>query len=275
VTDRAGLIDLLRGHSESVPLDRAALQVAAIEYPDVDVGRDLAILDAHADAIRGLVADGADGEAFVRAANRYLFATAGFEGESADYYNPDNSCLNRVLAAHKGIPITLSIVYMELARRLGRPVYGIGLPGHYLVQYDDGAYSTYIDVFHRGALLRRADCLEILHKAGAAEDPGDAVWLARTGKRQTMFRVIRNLCGCYLRRSDYAKALRTLDLLVEAEPDSADERRNRAALHIRMRNLKRAKEDLEMCLLLGQDGKDREQVEHQLHMVRQSLSSLN
>ncbi len=269
------LLDLLRGHSESVPLDRAALQLATIEYPDLDIGLSLGLLDLHAEALRRAVPEDADGKQFVRLTNQYLFAPAGFSGNCDDYYNPRNSCLNDVLTVHKGIPITLSIVYMELARRLGRPVYGIGLPGHYIVQYDDGGYSTYIDVFHGGTLLAKSDCFDIAGKAGQAHLSESGWFLAHTSTRQTILRMIRNLRACYLRKNDYAKALRTLDLMIEAEPHSAEEHRNRAALHIRMQNLSRAKTDLEMCLLLGHDGANRGQVEHQLQLVKQGLSRLN
>ncbi len=269
------LLDLLRGKSQSIPLDLAALQLATIEYPDLDIGLSLELLDGHAGAIRRLIPESADGERFVRLTNHYLFERIGFAGNSEDYFNPRNSCLNNVLAAHTGIPITLSIVYMELARRLGRPVYGVGLPGHYIVQYDDGGYATYIDVFHRGTLLDKSDCLDIAGKAGKTHGSESSSLLARNGNRQTILRMIRNLRGCYLRSGAYAKALRAFDLMVEAEPLSADERRNRAALHIRMRNMGRAKVDLEMCLLLGAGGPDREQVEHQLQVVKQNLSRLN
>ena len=97
---------------------------------------------------------------FVRIANEYLFEELGFRGNDTDYYDPGNSCLDVVLDRRTGIPITLSVVYIEVARRLAGPFSGIGLPGHFVVQYSDSEYSTYIDPFHAGKLLTEDDCAQ-------------------------------------------------------------------------------------------------------------------
>ena len=86
-------------------------------------------------------------------ANEYLFGDLGFRGNEIDYNDPRNSCLNYVLDRRTGIPIALSVVYIEVARRLGQPVSGVGLPGHFIVEYNDGEFATYIDPFHSGKLL--------------------------------------------------------------------------------------------------------------------------
>src|SRR5690242_7416298 len=177
------LSDLLAGRDPGIELDEAALLLARIEYPGLDIQPFLQILDSYAAELDGR------GGSFVDAANQYLFDELGFTGNSADYYNPANSCLNEVLASKTGIPITLSVVYLEIARRLGKPVYGIGLPGHFIVQYDDGSFATYIDVFHGGRLLDEAGCAEL---AGSAANPN---MLARVNKRQILARMINNLRG--------------------------------------------------------------------------------
>ena len=120
------LSDILAGRATSLHLDEAALLLATLEFPGLDPGPSLRILDSHAAELDARLRNGAG---FVTAAKGYLFDELGFTGAaSADYYNPSNSCLNEVLRLKTGIPITLSVVYLEIARRLGQPVFGIGFP---------------------------------------------------------------------------------------------------------------------------------------------------
>src|ERR1700728_802967 len=131
----------------------AALEIASIETPDLEPGPFLGVLDRIASGIAARLPASASGREFVSAANSYLFGDLGFHGNEIDYNDPRNSCLNYVLDRRTGIPIALSVVYIEVARRLGQPVSGIGLPGHFIVEYNDGDYATYIDPFHSGKLL--------------------------------------------------------------------------------------------------------------------------
>ena len=130
----------------------------------------------HALAIADRAHDLSDGRSFVKAANEYLFGELGFRGNEEDYYNPANCCLNRVLETKRGMPITLSIVYIEIARRLAKQVSGVGLPGHFVVRYDDPAYSAIIDPFHGGAILDAQQCCQL-----AQVESLDA-WDARCGR---------------------------------------------------------------------------------------------
>src|SRR5262245_59813142 len=126
------LLDLLRGIAEP-DLDRAALLLARIEYTNLEIDPYLELLDSYATELSSKLRPGFSGLDYVLTANRYLFEELGFAGNAENYYDPRNSCLNDVLTSRLGIPITLSVVYMEVARRLNKPVFGIGLPGHFLV----------------------------------------------------------------------------------------------------------------------------------------------
>ena len=152
------LLDLIAGRPSEIALDRAALELARIEYPDLDPGEWIARLDRCASDVAESAHDLSDGKDFIATMNSYLFGKLGLRGNKDDYYNAANSCLNRVLETGLGIPITLSVIYIEVARRLAMPVRGIGLPGHFIVQYDDGDNSTWIDPFHAGALLDAEGC---------------------------------------------------------------------------------------------------------------------
>src|SRR5580704_17315267 len=144
-TDAQSLRDLLGRRPSRIELDRAALEIAKIEYPDLDADASISQLDCYALAIAERARDLSDGRNFVQSANEYLFGELGFRGNEEDYYNPANCCLNHVIDSKLGIPITLSIVYMEIARRLAKPVSGVGLPGHFVIRYDDPDYSAIID----------------------------------------------------------------------------------------------------------------------------------
>src|SRR5262249_36497968 len=135
-----------------------------------------------------------------------------------DYFDPLNSCLNQVLERRTGIPVTLSVMYMEIARRLAMPVFGIGLPRHFVIQYDDGNYAAYIDPFHGGRTITPRECFAL---AGARV--ADPVLLRRVSKKDIVRRMLQNLHSGYLKRSDWMRAAQTLDLLILAAPPESHE----------------------------------------------------
>jgi regulator of sirC expression with transglutaminase-like and TPR domain len=257
---------LLAGRGAHIELDEAALQLATIEYPQLEIESFLRLLDSHAARIGDRLPAAAG---FVAAANHYLFEEVGFIGNEEDYYNPANSCLNEVLTSKRGIPITLSVIYIEIARRLKQPVFGIGLPGHFLVEYNDGFYSTYIDVFRGGRLLEASDCYTL---AGAAPD---VALLARVGKEQIIARMINNLRGIYFSRGAHRKSIQVLSLLLEANPRWAELYRQRGVAHLQLEQIRAAKADLERYLELAPGAPDREAVEGQLVSLARWLVSMN
>ena len=269
------LLDLLAGRGDSLELDRAALELARIEYPNLEIEPSVALLDSYAIELAGRPGGRSGGLAYVDAANQYLFGELGFTGNARDYYDPRNSCLNEVLAARTGIPITLAVVYLEIARRLAQPVSGIGLPGHFLVQYRDAHLSVFIDVFHGGKLLSAAECFDLAGRMTGAEIPQDPRWLAPVGRRQIVIRMANNLRGVYLSRRSYGKALQILDLLLAADPNAAEEYKQRGIVHLQMRNVSAARADLETYLRLAPEADDRPEIEKHLRSVRHYLAGLN
>ena len=270
------LLDALTGRSEDDPgLDRAALELARIEYPGLDAGPFLAVLDSHAHALSQRLAGGTRGAHYVEAANQYLFGELGFTGNSGNYYDPRNSCLNEVLTARTGIPITLAVVYLEIGRRLGQPLCGIGLPGHFLVEYRDADFAAFIDVFHAGRLLTAAECFALAREAAGVPMRDDPRMLARASQRQILTRMLNNLRGVYLHRREFGKALQTLDLMVAADPSSAEPYRQRGLVHLQMQKPAAARGDLETYLRLAPDGFGREDIEKRLRALRSYQAQLN
>ena len=270
-----GLLDLLTGRDASLPLDRAALELAAIEFPEIEADAFVELLDSHAAELRERLSDSSDGEAYVREANRYLFDELGFRGNTADYYDPKNSCLNEVLTARTGIPITLSLVYMEIARRLGRPVAGIGLPGHFIVRYNDGLYSTFIDPFNGGRLLAADDCFALSREVSQVEIEPDRRWLAPVSKRDLLMRMLRNLSAAYNGRGHTDKAIAALNVLIEANPDSPEEYRQRGILQTQAGRLAAAKQDLARYLELAKSPDERERAKAEVHQLQHWIASMN
>jgi regulator of sirC expression with transglutaminase-like and TPR domain len=202
-----------------------------------------------------------------------LFHELGFRGDETHYNDPRNSCLNYVLDRRTGIPITLSLVYSEVARRLGRPVTGVGLPGHFIVQYDDGEFSAYLDPFHEGRLLTIADCLQLAREHSGVEV--DATALAPVGHRYIVVRMLNNLRASYFRVRQYQKMAAVSGLLIGAFPQNAEYYKSRGVARFEMRQFRGALEDLEQYLKYAPEASDRAQVAGQLSAIHRWLGRLN
>lgn len=269
------LLDLLVNNDENVPLDVAALELATIEFPDLEVAPWIDLIDSYANELGERVSEGDDGLSYIRITNEYLFDELGFRGNGGDYYNPMNSCLNQVLMERTGLPITLSLVYMEIGRRLGRPVWGIGMPGHFLVEYDDGETQHYIDPFHHGRLMEATECLALASRITGQDMSENWQALEPVSKRQMALRMLNNMRAAYLRGNAWEKALTVQDLLVQASPNDATEYRQRGYLNLQMRHYKDAERDLSRYLSLSPEARDREEIERRLKALHRWVAGMN
>ncbi|MCC6367550.1 MAG: transglutaminase family protein [Bryobacterales bacterium] len=269
------LLRLLVCHDEDIALDIAALDIAGIEFPDLEADPWLELLDSYANELSERVSQEDGGLEYIEKANHFLFEELGFRGNEGDYYSPLNSCLNQVLVERTGLPITLSLVYIEISRRLGRPIAGIGMPGHFLVEYNDGETQRYIDPFHAGRVLGGEECLALASKVTGMDLSENWHALAPVSKRQMALRMLNNLRAAYLRRGAWAKALEVQDLLVDAAPGEPTEYRQRGYLHLQMRNFHDAVRDLEKYLSLAPDARDKEDVEKRLKSLRRWVAGMN
>ena len=212
---------------------------------------------------------------FIRATNQLLFETLQFRGNEDSYYDPRNSCLNSVLMRRLGIPISLAVVYIEIARRLSRPVYGVGLPGHFIVAYEDAEARYWVDPFNRGRVLSFAECCALSKETAGVDLRTNPAVLAPVNKQQILVRMLSNLKAIYLRGQAFEKARQVLDLLIEAMPEYAEEYRHRGLIHLRQLNHRAAQADLETYLRLEPDAPEREQVEKQLLLIERWKAGLN
>jgi regulator of sirC expression with transglutaminase-like and TPR domain len=269
------LLHALQNERSDVPLDIASLELASIEFPGLEPTPSLSRLDELAFEIAGQLPPGASALEFIRVANRVLFDQAQFRGNDGEYYDPRNSCLNSVLSRRIGIPITLSAVYMEVARRLRRPVYGVGLPGHFIVVYEDAEARYWIDPFNSGRLLSFSDCMALAKQTAGVDLRSNPAVLVPVNTRQILVRMLSNLKAIYLRGQAFEKARQVLDLLIGAMPEYAEEYRHRGLIHLKQMNHRAAQADLETYLRLEPDSPERTQVEKQLIILQRWKAGLN
>ena len=269
-------------------LASAALLIARVEYPELDTARYLALLDfLGAEAHRRLAAAAPLADtpphvepalyAKVAALNEFLFDEMGFAGNEADYEDPRNSFLNEVLDRRTGIPITLSVVYMEVARRADLDVEGINFPGHFLLRCrapHDLAYARdlIIDPFHGGALLTR----EMLSRQSGGET------LLRASKPQILFRMLTNLKRLYVKMQSFPQARFVADLLLAVDPGAITELRDRGLLAYHLKDFSAALRDLQAYLKLipageqdEEERRDRERIWEHVKTLRKRVASLN
>lgn len=182
-------------HGEEFDMETAAWLLAQTQFPEINVEAYQALLDGYANALRERIDRHGRANALLGKINDYLFGELGFQGNEQNYYEPDNSYLNRVLDRRTGNPITLCLFYLLLARRLRLPVTGIGLPGHFICRHQSASGEVFVDVFNRGRLLTKADCVHYLVRGNydLREE-----YLAPVSPRRIFLRICSNLHQIYL-----------------------------------------------------------------------------
>jgi len=223
-------VDTVSGPENRLDLGRACLLIAGEEYPGLDMLRYVAKLEAMAAAVRPGVTTTDDPITKIEHLNRYLFEERGFRGNAREYYDPRNSFLNDVLDRRLGIPITLSVVYMEVGRRLSMPLHGVGMPGHFIMKYVDAEQEIYIDPFSKGRILSRTACEELLQDIYGEPVPFQETFLASVSKKQILSRILMNLKAIYVHTKDYLKALSVVERQLIIQPNTEQEVKDRAAL---------------------------------------------
>jgi regulator of sirC expression with transglutaminase-like and TPR domain len=196
---------------EQFDLEDGVWRFTLTRYPGINVDAFRAQLDEWADRVRAELPEGATGEAALLGINRLLFDELGFIGNQTDYYDPANSYLNRVMDRRRGVPTSLSVVYLCVARRLELPVVGVGMPGHFLCRYQTPREEFYIDPFHGGKLLSRIDCKRRI--ANLAVDYDDS-HLAPVSSRRMLQRMIANLHLIHKERKQREEAERLQRYLI-------------------------------------------------------------
>jgi regulator of sirC expression with transglutaminase-like and TPR domain len=266
----------LRRIAAKEPLDlaRAALAIAHEEYPSLDEAAYLRKLDEIAEQVMRSLPPGALPERRVGRLNLVLFRELGFRGNESDYYDPRNSFLNEVLDRKVGIPITLSVVYLEVARRCGLAAQGVNFPGHFLckVPLDEG--ELVIDPFHRGRLLGKDDLQKLLSST-SRDARLSARHLREASAREIVLRMLHNLRTVYLERRDIPRVLSAVERLLVLSPSDVRALRERAELYEKLGGSAAAAADLRRVLELEPGAKDAQAIRAKVARLRGSRALLN
>ena len=263
--------DQLGGMPEDqIDLAWAALLIAAVEYPELDVVGHMEILDSLAGGAAKGIGDNGDPLSSVNNLSAYLFDEVGFRGNESEYYDPRNSYLNEVLARRMGIPISLSLVCIEVGKRLGVPLEGVGMPGHFLLRHRDEP-GIFIDPFHRGILLSEEECAQLLRDATRSNVQWDQSYLTTVSNRELIARILRNLKGIYLNQRDHQRALNIAGIAVSLQPNIIGERRDRGLIHYQLGNHRAALEDLRIYLAASPPGVDMSDVQRLVDRIADDL----
>lgn len=263
---------------DSIPLFEAALSIAQDADPDLDLAATLAEMDVLAARLRQRLAADASNVQKLRLLNHYFYRELGFAGNVNDYYNPDNSYLHRVLQTRRGIPISLAVVYMELAQQIGLNVKGISFPGHFLMKLSVQAGEIVLDPFN-GTSLSREDLEERLEPFLEPQVfPGPvplAYYLHPAHPREILARMLRNLKSLFVEQEQWQRFLEVQQRLVILLPDEISERRDRGLAYANLDCPLAALEDLEAYLNERPYAEDADELRDKLPGLREASRRLN
>ena len=231
-----------------IRLAEGALLIALEACPDLDVEAYLQRLDGIAETVSTRLGLELEPRRIVSHVNTCIFKEHGLRGNRRDYYDPRNSFLNEVLDRKVGIPITLSIIYLDVGRRAGLPVNGVGLPGHFIVQYGAHPEPFYIDPFHTGKPLSAQDCADRVAQIYGRDLSWRESYLDAVDDLHILARVLNNLKVIYVRKGAHELALGAVERLILLQPDAPSEIRDRGLLRAQLGYLNGALEDLSTYL---------------------------
>lgn len=273
----ARLQQLVSGPEEKIDLAEAALLIATHAYPDLDVAHHLARIEKLATTLASRIQPESGPSQRLQALNEYLFSELGFTANLEDYYDPRNSCLNDVLDRRVGIPITLSLLYMEVGGRVGLPLQGVSFPGHFLVKCALPEGTVVLDPYSGGISLGVTDLQKRLREVRDAEvSPSDvAGMLSAAGKKEIILRLLRNLKAIYLRSQQFDRALPILDWIVATVPDLPPELRDRGMIYQELECSRAALVDFERYLELSPACDDRDDIRGRIVELQRQTARLN
>ena len=271
------LTGMICGADGDIDLPEAALLVASHRYPDLDVQHYLGELDAMGETLRRRLGSSASESERIVALNQFLFGDLGFAPNSDDYYDPRNSLLNEVLDRRVGIPITLSLVYMEVGKRIGLSLQGVCFPGHFLVKCRVPDGMVVLDPYGGGISLGLVDLQRRLREVRGGEVSRAIIagLLVAATNKEILLRVLRNLKAIYLRGHQLEHALAIMDWIIGADPDQAAEVRDRGMIYQELDCFLAAISDFNAYLELDPACSDADDIRQRLIQLQQAAARLN
>jgi regulator of sirC expression with transglutaminase-like and TPR domain len=233
---------------EQIDLARAALYIALEEEPTLDPEEYINALDVMAEEVMERLPDGRYPLRIIQTINEYLYKDLGFKGNQVDYYDPRNSFLNQVIERRTGIPISLSLVYLEIARRIDFPMLGVGMPGHFLIRPNIADTDIFVDAFNQGEILFSQDCFTKLTEIYGQPVPLRPEFLAPISPRKFLARMLSNLKIIYINQENVTGTLAAIERILLLYPDALSEMRDRGMIYYQLGRWTEARLDLENYL---------------------------
>lgn len=258
---RSRFAQLVAAPDAEVELARGALLIAAEEYPQLQPEPYLQRLDVLAERVHDRLDEEGAPLLVLQELSRVLFEQEGFRGNASNYYEPRNSFLNDVLDRRVGIPITLSVIYLEVGWRLGLPLEGVNFPGHFLVRYPGEAVRLLVDPFHEGLIRFEDDAQELLDRVYGGSVPLQPAFLRPAPRRDILARILANLKSVYQNQRDDVRALAAIERILLIRPDSGEDVRDRGMALARLGRDPEALPELQRYLQLEPEAADRAGVE--------------
>ena len=268
---RHRFMELAQRPEPLLDLTEASLVIALEEYPWIEVERYLRQIDTWSEAIRERIDGCREIERVIEEINRFLFEQEGFHGEADDYYDPRAAFMNEVLDRHAGLPIALSIVYIEVSRRLGLPTAGVSLPGRFLVKVSSAGGDILIDPFDEGRVLTAVECQRLLDEVYGGGVRLREHHLRTYSKREILAKLLSHLKSVYLTHDDLEGALASVDRLLILDDSDPYEVRDRAMMAMQMHRYAAAVESLERYLALVPHAEDRRAILEHIAFLRSWL----
>ena len=269
---------ILDAPENDADLAEAALLLAQEEYPQLDVSAYLSRLDEMARAVRDTLPANAPAAEIILALNRYLFQEEGFDGDAANFYDPRNSFINQVLERKIGIPITLSIIYIEIGQRLGLPLQGVSFPGHFLVKLSVESGEIVLDPFSGGVSLGRDELEQQLAQTQGDKESAKIPleeWLVTATKKDILVRMLRNLKVIYAHADQLEKTLSVINRILLIAPELAEEVRDRGMVYRQLECFRAALTDLQTYLQMDPESEDRDEMRDHVIELQKIVARLN
>ncbi|HEY3927872.1 MAG TPA: transglutaminase-like domain-containing protein [Candidatus Koribacter sp.] len=261
---------------DRIDLLGASLTIARTDYPQLDIENYVTRVEALASKVRKQLANNFSVMDIITALNRVLFHEIGFRGNREEYYDPRNSFLNDVLERRLGIPITLSVLYMEVAQRVGLPLVGVGMPGHFLLKvYDIEGRQILIDPFNSGSMLNAAECEQRMREIYSGELRFKPEYLLPVSRRQILTRMLNNLRHIYMSVRQFRKTLAIVDLVLAIYPRSPEDVKQRAMLRFSVGQLAGAVSDLDQYLKMNPEASDADEIRQTALSIRKTMATWN
>jgi regulator of sirC expression with transglutaminase-like and TPR domain len=270
---RQSFQEMMQRPEAEIDLARTALLVAAENDPSLDVESEMARLDAWANELgRRIQPDWNNLQRLARL-RAFMYEDLGFKGDVRGYYSPANSMLHSVMTRRLGIPLTLSIVFMEIGWRLGIPFEGVGFPGHFLVRLTGEPGDLLLDPYDHGASVHEEDCRRMIELTTGGTVPYDPSMIRSLGKRDMIARLLFNLKVACLKAGDSQGALSAVERLLLLHPDEPPELRDRGLLLYKLDRYREARASMRAYLRARPDALDREVIERHLSALEMMLAA--